>query len=199
MKLFMVQVHVLITGSFDRAAFICSVALSVDFFVGFVSAHLANGVLEHDVLLEQIVYGGNAAGVVVHGALEVERHPCLYTLAAGSGCQVCAKHEIEHQRGGQDGVAAEEVNLDLHTVFTAHPSEDVEVVPAFLVVAAGRIIVDADFMEDVGIEVGLLVLVENGVDDGQLADFLGLEVLGSVEHFAVAIAQNVGGEPAGQA
>ena len=44
----------------------------VDLFVRLVAAHLADGVLEHRVLLVEVVDGLLALGVVVHGRLEEE-------------------------------------------------------------------------------------------------------------------------------
>ena len=69
------------------------------------------------------------------------------------------RHEVERERSGEDGVAAEEVDLELHGV--AEPAEDVDVVPAFFVVAAGRVIVDADLVVEVLVEIG----VELGLED----------------------------------
>ena len=50
-------------------------------------------------------------------------------------------------------------------------------------------------MIDIAIEVGELLRLEDVVDNRQLAHLLRLEVLGLVEHLAIAIAQNVGREP----
>ena len=56
--------------------------------------------------------------------------------------EVHEQREVEDDRRREDRVAAEEVDLDLHRV--AEPPEDIDVVPAFLVVAARRVVVDAD-------------------------------------------------------
>src|SRR5690606_25421051 len=64
--------------------------------------------------------------------LEVERQPFLHAAHARSLRQIEEEGEIEDQWGGQDRVAAEEVDLDLHRVAT--PPEDVDVVPPLLVV-----------------------------------------------------------------
>ena len=55
--------------------------------------------------------------------------------------------QIEDDRRRQDRVATQEVDLDLHRV--AEPAEDVDVVPAFLVVAARWVVVDADDVVEV--------------------------------------------------
>jgi hypothetical protein len=45
---------------------------SVNFLVGFVTAHLADSVLKHCVLLEEVVNGFLALSVVMHGGFEEE-------------------------------------------------------------------------------------------------------------------------------
>ena len=77
----------------------------------------------------------------------------------------CAKsheqREVEHDRRGENRIAAEEVDLDLHRV--AHPPDDVDVVPAFLVVAARRIVVDAHDVREILVQVGILLRLQDGV------------------------------------
>ena len=112
------------------------------------------------------------------------------------------------QRCGKNGVAAEEVDLDLHGV--AHPSEDVEVVPSLLVVVAGRIVVDANLVVVAlmvvvltaavyAVEVGLVFGNEDAFEGRQLRHLFGAEVGGLVKHEAVAVAEDVGREPAVEA
>ena len=67
--------------------------------------------------------------------------------------EVHEQREVEDDRRREDRVAAEEVDLDLHRV--AEPPEDVDVVPALLVVAARRVVVDAHHVDDVAVEVGV--------------------------------------------
>ena len=102
--------------------------------------------------------------------------------------------EVERDGRGKDGVAAEEVDLDLHRI--AEPAEDVDVVPALFVVAARRVVVDANLVVDVLVEVGIEVGLEDVFERAELGFFLGLEGLGIVEDFAVAVAEDVGGVPA---
>jgi hypothetical protein len=52
--------------------------------------------------------------------------------------------EVEHDRRREDRVAAEEVDLHLHRV--AEPAEQIDVVPALLLVAARRVVVDPDLV-----------------------------------------------------
>ena len=127
--------------------------LSIDLFVSLVAAHLTDGVLEHDVLLEEVVDGHLALGEVVHGALEEEAEEALDAVTACTCCEVAQEHEVKAEGCCEDRVAAEEVDLDLHGI--AHPSEDVDIVPSFFVVVAGGIVVDAHFVVVVGVEIGL--------------------------------------------
>ncbi len=113
---------------------------SVDLFVSLITTHLADGVLEHGVLLEEVVDGHFTLGVVVHGALEEEAQEALDAVAAVASGEVAEKNEVEAEGSCEDRVAAEEVDLDLHGI--AHPAEDVDVVPAFLAVVARGIVVD---------------------------------------------------------
>src|SRR5258706_3059149 len=79
-----------------------------------------------------------------HRRLEVEAQPLLDTDAAQfrrTLGQVHKQNQIQNNRRGQDRVAAEEVELDLHRI--AEPSEDVDVVPTLFVVATRRVVVDA--------------------------------------------------------
>ena len=106
----------------------------VDFLVSLIAAHLADGVLEHYILLEEVVDGNFTLGVVVHRALEEEAEETLDAMTAGAGSEVAQKHEVEAKGCCEDRVAAEEVDLDLHGI--AHPTEDVDVVPSLLAVVA---------------------------------------------------------------
>ena len=164
-----------------------------------VGAHdVAKGVLELHGLDEEIVLGIEAlAGL---RRLEVEAQPLLYAdglerwRALG---EIEEQDQVERDGRGEDGIAAEEIDLDLHRI--AEPSEDVDVVPALFVVAARRVVVDADLVEDVLVEVGIELGLEDVFERAELRLFLGLERLGIVEHFAVAVAEDVGGVPAGDA
>lgn len=171
-------------------------AVLVDFFVSFVAAHFADGVLEHNVLLEQVVDSLFALGVVVHRALEEEAQEALDAEAAGASGEVAEQYQVEAQGSGEDGVAAQEVDLDLHGV--SHPSEDVDVVPAFLIVVTRGVVVDTYFVVVVAVEVGLLVGFEDGLEGGQFGNLFGAEVGGFVEYEAVAVAEDIGREPSVQ-
>src|SRR6266511_3148179 len=96
--------------------------------------------LERRLLLEEVVDRRPAKRG--HGALEEEREPLLRTLLPGPLREVAEQREVEHDRGREDRVATLEVHLDLHRI--AEPPEQVDGVPAFLVVAARLGVVDRD-------------------------------------------------------
>src|SRR5947209_2121243 len=83
--------------------------------------------------------------------LEVKREPFLYAPHPGSTRQIHKQRQIEGDRSGQDGIPAEEVDLDLHRI--AEPAEDIDIVPALFIVPAGRIVIDPDDMGDIAIEI----------------------------------------------
>jgi hypothetical protein len=90
---------------------------------------------------EQIVLRIDAGAVL--GILEVEAEPLLDAEAAQrrrAGREIHEEAEIERQRSGEDGVAAEEIDLDLHRI--AEPAEDVDVVPTLFVITTRRVIVN---------------------------------------------------------
>src|SRR5690606_9787217 len=97
--------------------------------------HVPEVVLELLDLDEDVVLGIHLGSVL--GALEVERQPLLDSRAAGAVGQVHEQGQIQDQGSGQDRVFAQKVDLDLHRI--SQPSEDVDVVPAFLVVTPRRV------------------------------------------------------------
>ena len=122
---------------------------SIDFFVCLVAAHFSDGVFEHDILFEEMIDGDFSFFVVVHRTLQEEREETLRAKATFACSEVCQQDKVKHERSGENGVATEEINLDLHRI--AHPAKDVDVVPALLVVATRRIVVDSYFVVIVGI------------------------------------------------
>ena len=134
--------------------------------------------------------------VVVHRTLQEEREETLRAKATFACSEVCQQDEVKHERSGENGVATEEVNLDLHRI--AHPAKDVDVVPALLVVATRRIVVDSYLVVIVGIEIRLFFRRQDAFERGEFRNFLGVEVGGLVQHETVAIAKNVRGEPSVQ-
>lgn len=155
------------------------------------------------MLLVEVVDGLFATGIVVHGRFEEETQEALDAIASGTGGEVAQQRQVEQQRSGEDGVAAEEVDLNLHGI--THPSEYIYIVPSLLVVIARRIVVDTHLViilhvlvVAVSVEVGLVGGLEDGLEGRELAHLLGVEVGGLVEHQSVAVAEDVGREPATQ-
>ena len=66
----------------------------------------------------------------------------------------------------------------------------------FLVVTARRVVIDADDVAEILVQLGIQVRLEDVVERRLLALFLRLERLRIVEHLAVAIAEDVGRVPA---
>lgn len=163
---------------------------SIDKLVWLIAAHLTDGILEHDVLVEKIVDRLFSLCVVVHRTLEEEAQEPLYTIAPGTCGEIAQQGEVKQQRSCEDRVSAEEVDLDLHGV--AHPTENIDIVPTFLIVVAGRIVVDAHLVVDVAIEVGLIFLSQDGLQRRELRHLLGVEVGRLVEHQTITVAQDVG-------
>ena len=152
----------------------------------------AQRVRELQMLDEEIVLGLQVRPR--EGRLEIEGQPFLDAREARAPGQVEEEEQVEDDRRREDRVAAEEVDLDLHRL--AEPPDDVDVVPALLGVAAGRVVLDADLVEVVAVELGVELGLEDRVEDRSLAHFLRLERAGIVEHLAVAVAEDVGREPA---
>src|SRR5947209_307948 len=88
----------------------------------------AEGVFEFGLLDEKVIFGIDSGSVL--GALEVEREPLLNALQSGALREVQKQHQVQDNRRGEDGVAAQEVDFDLHRV--AQPAKEVDVVPALL-------------------------------------------------------------------
>src|SRR6202034_1167184 len=109
---------------------------------------------------------------------EIEAEPFLDATQAGAVGEIEKQGEIENDGRRQDRIAAQEIDLDLHGV--AEPAEDVDVVPAFFVVAARRIVVDADLMVNLLVEVRINTRLKNIFERAELGFFLGLERAGIV-------------------
>ena len=58
----------------------------IDFFIWLVTAHLADGILQHGVLLIEMVNSFLTLGVVVHRTLQEEAQEALRTVTTGAGC-----------------------------------------------------------------------------------------------------------------
>src|SRR3954451_8046046 len=98
-----------------------------------LSLEMAQRVLQLHELDEQVVLGIEPWRR--HRRLEVEAQPLLDAETAqfrGALREVEEEDEVEHDRCGEYGIAAEKVELDLHGI--PEPSEDVDVVPTFFVI-----------------------------------------------------------------
>src|SRR4051812_19976056 len=158
------------------------------------TAQITQGILEFHQLNKQVVFGIKARGM--HRALEVETQPFLNALHPATLCQVEKQHQVQHQRSGENAVAAEKVDLDLHRI--AQPSEDVDVVPTFFIVASWRVVMNPDLVVEIPIEIGVKLRLKDLVKDGKLAFFLSLERFRVIENFSVPISQDIGGKPSAQ-
>src|SRR5467141_573611 len=156
--------------------------------------HPAQRVLELGVLDEQIVLGVQTRGEL--GTLKVEGQPFLNARQARAAGEIEEQREVEHERRGENRVAAQEIDFDLHRI--AEPSENVDVVPPFLIIAAGWVVVDPHLVIDLAVQLGIEIGLEDVLEQPELGLLLGLERLRIVQHFAVAIAQNVGRIPSRQ-
>src|SRR5262245_51452067 len=125
----------------------------------------------------------------MHRALEVKAQPFLNPSHSATLRQIQKQNEIQNNRGGQNTVAAQEINLDLHGI--TEPSVDVDVVPTFLIIPARRIVMDPHFMREILIKVWIELRLEDLIQNRKFALFLCFEGIRVIEDFAVAVAQNV--------
>ena len=135
-------VYGLCVGVMKRLLIFFGVIIEPEVCDEFFSHDVAESVFEFGFLDEEIVLGVEPFSDL--GAFEEEGHPFLYAVEARALGEIEGQSDIERDRGGEDGVAAEEIDLDLHGV--AQPTEDVDVVPSFFRVAARGIIFDTDFV-----------------------------------------------------
>src|SRR5689334_6459589 len=97
-----------------------------------LAAEMSQRVLQLLELNGQIVFRVEPARM--HRTLEVERQPFLNTAAVRALRKIEEQREIEHQRRRQNAVPTQKIDLQLHGV--TEPAEQIDIVPAFLVVAA---------------------------------------------------------------
>ena len=60
----------------------------IHLLVWLVSAHFANSILEHCVLLEEVVHRHFTLGVIVHWTLQIEAQEVLIAILTSARCQV---------------------------------------------------------------------------------------------------------------
>src|SRR6266540_3686242 len=161
----------------------------------FLADEDAKRVSELQVLDEEVVLGLQIRPR--HRRLEVEGEPLLNPGQARAPREIQKERQIEGHRRRENRVAAEEVDLDLHGL--AEPAEDVDIVPPLLRVSPRRVVLDADLVEILAVELAVDLGLENRVQDRDLGDLLRTEGTRVVQDLAVAVAQDVRREPALQA
>lgn len=67
----------------------------VYFFVGFVSAHFADGILQHRILLVKVVNGFLAHSEVVHWCFEEEAQETLNAMSASTCSKVAQQTKVK--------------------------------------------------------------------------------------------------------
>src|SRR5258708_2530012 len=118
---------------------------------------VAERVLQVHQLNKDVVFG--IEGGSGHRRFEIERQPFLHALHAGALSEIEEKSQIQNNGRSQDRITAEEVNLDLHLV--AEPTKNIDVVPAFFVIAARRIVVDAHNVRKILVELWIDVRLQD--------------------------------------
>ena len=108
-----------------------------------------------------------------HRCLVVEAQPLLDAAHTRPLREVGEQHEVERERGGEDRVAAQEVDLQLHRV--TEPAEDVDVVPTLFVITARRVVVNADLVGEFAVKFRIKLGLQDVFQHRQLGLFLGLE------------------------
>src|SRR5689334_8149505 len=119
-----------------------------------LAPQMPQGVLELHRLDKQIVLRIESRNG--HGRFEIEAQPLLnaqaFQLFAALG-QIKEEHQVKHDWSSQDRVTAQEIYFDLHRI--TQPAENINVVPALFVVATRRVVIDADFVMNVSVEIGI--------------------------------------------
>ena len=125
-----------------------------------------------------------------HRALEVEGQPFLNAAETAALRQVEEEDEVEDQRGRQDTIAAEEIHLDLHGII--EPAKEVDVIPAFLVIAAWFVVMDMHLMLVLAVEVFVDLWLQHIVKHRQLTTLLRPEGVRIVQDIPIPVAQDIG-------
>jgi hypothetical protein len=63
-------------------------------------------------------------------------------------------------------------------------------------IASRRVVLDPHLVIHLAVQLRIEVRLQDRLEHAELAYFLALEAVGLVEHFAVAVPQNIGREPA---
>src|SRR5437870_4418455 len=95
----------------------------------------------------------------MHWTLEIKAQPFLDAAHPASLGKIKEKNKIQHDRGRENAVAAQEVDLDLHGI--TEPSIDVDVVPSFFIVSARRVVMDAHLVREILVKIRVQFRLEN--------------------------------------
>ena len=160
-----------------------------------LTAQVAQGVLQLGELNEEIMLRVEEGSA--HRALEVEGQPFLNAAETTALRQVEEEHQVEDKWGRQDTITAEEIHLDLHGII--EPAKDVDVIPAFLVIAAWFVVMDVHLVLVLAVEILIDLWLQNVVEHRQLTALLGAEGVRVMQHIPIPVPQDIGGKPAVQA
>jgi hypothetical protein len=103
---------------------------------------MPESIFELHHLDEQIVFRVHFGSA--HRTLEIEGKPLLHSFETGPLGEVHEKNKVQYDGGGQDGVATQKIHLNLHRII--EPAENIDVVPALLVVSARGVVVYPDLV-----------------------------------------------------
>ena len=106
-------------------------------------------------------------------ALEVKRQPLLNAAEPAALRQIQEEDQIKRYRSGQNAIATQEVDLDLHGIIK--PAKDVDVVPPFLVVSPGLVVMNVDLVVVGTVQILVEVGLQNIVEHRELTPFLSAE------------------------
>ena len=164
--------------------------LLIDFFVSLVTAHFADSILQDDILLEEMVDRHLALSIVMHRALQEEAEEALRTIATLTCSKVREQYEVEQERSSKNRVTTEEIDLYLHRI--THPTENINVIPTFLIVVTRRVVIDTYLVVVIGVKIRLFVSYENAFKRRKLRYFLGMEVGWLIKYKSITVAQDIG-------
>ena len=119
--------------------------------------------------LDKNIVFGIKSGRGLRG-FEIKREPFLNALHFRTLRQIHKQSQIQNERRGENRIAAHKINFDLHLV--AEPAENINRVPAFFVIAARRIIVDADDVRKIFVKFGISFRLQEYVRERRVSILL---------------------------
>src|SRR5437764_15132388 len=109
----------------------------------------------------------------MHRTLEIETEPFLNPAHSATLGQVQEQDQIQNDRRGKNAVAAQEIDFDLHGI--TEPSIDIDVIPSFFIVAAGRIVMDSHLVGEILVKIRIQLRLENLIQNRQSALYFRFE------------------------